>query len=280
MSMKQLVRHGGRVCLLLIQLQVIALADELPEKNVPIKNQDLQRLAEIFFPSGAPDIQGNPWVALEVGPSNSSTTKTGWLIEDSDHELQLLDWNGNRHCLRKPKVDETRPKIDSDGTKWIPLERIQQADHSVAWEVEKKDYLALSKEFLAQGVPLSSDEKKPDENNPERNNVYAGVSDRFLLAHNVLNAARYSYYAHLLGKREHAAELYRHAMKARSKYAGRYNPGSEERAVSQFCGGAVRVATPQRCDLFCSSRGIETTTSHGLGIHCRHQTSFAPGKIQ
>ena len=137
----------------------------------------------------------------------------GWLIEDGPKEIALLDWDGELHKLRKPTPDEKRPTIKEEQDGSFLLSNIREADHTVAWKVGPEDYAARSKKFLADGLPKDKDTK----------DVFGDVNRRFGLKDHVIEAARFAHYAHQLGDKEQASELYVHACKAQRTYHDRYS---------------------------------------------------------
>ena len=183
---------------------------------------DFDKLAEVFAPPGTPSIKGKSGVSVDTGPANFSTKWQGWLLLDSPEQITIIDRYGDVQKLRKPAKTEDRPKVKQEKSGGVLLETLQQADFSVAWEVRPEDYFASSKKFLADGLPKERDR----DGSP---GAWSVAADRFGLADQVIEAARYAHVAHLLGEKKHAAELYRHAEQAYKKYAEHYVFGGDKK---------------------------------------------------
>jgi hypothetical protein len=158
---------------------------------------DFDRLAEIFSPPGTPSVQDKKRVAVDVGPTNASATRTGWVIEDGPTELTLFDTDGDLLKLRKPGPAEKRPTLPTDKDGSMPFDRYLEADRSVAWAVRPDDFAAAQK-FLDAGVP------EYKEGGPLRD-LSRG---RFTLQAHVVSAARLAHFARQAGDGELAAKLY------------------------------------------------------------------------
>jgi hypothetical protein len=190
---------------------------------------EFERLAEIFAPRGRPGIKGESWVTVDVGPANWRSDLHGWLIKDGLKEIELLDWYGELHKLRKPAANEIRPAVQEEKNGGILWSSIQQADRSVAWQVRPADYGARSKKFLGEmGPPTLIDLA-----------IAASVDQRFWLADEVVDSARYAHYAHQLGQVEHAADLYAYALKAQKQYADSYMPRGNPMPLHEFVAGRI-----------------------------------------
>src|SRR5260370_3844814 len=242
MQLPLLVRLCSSVCLLLGLGLVGEAAQPLqpkPADNKAPLPADFERLAEIFAPPGTPSVEGKAWVAVDTRPANYPFDLYGWLIHDRPKEIILLDWYGELHKHSKPGADEKRPKIIQEKNGGFRLDKIQQADHSVAWRVRPEDFAAKTRKFLADGLPEDKETK----------GVFGMVHQRFGLADYVIEAARFAHVAHQLGHKAQAVKLYAQASNAYKKYADSYSGGFEkagplhvfvaDRIASGFRNGAI-----------------------------------------
>jgi hypothetical protein len=196
---------------------------------------DFDRLAQVFAPPGTPSVKDRKWVTIDVGPTNASATRTGWLVKDGPTELSLLDGDGDLLQVRKPGPGEKRPTLPTNKDGSIPFGRYREADRSVAWAVRPDDFAAAAKKFLATGVP------EYKEGGPFRD-MSRG---RFALQAHVVDAARLAHFARQAGAAELADKLYAHAAEAYATYQGRYGGGFEKKGeLHEFV--ADRVASSER----------------------------------
>jgi hypothetical protein len=212
-----------------------------PADNKAIEKAEFERLAEIFAPPGTPSIKDKSWVTVDIGPANWKSDLNGWLIKDGAKEIDLLGWYGELHKLRKPAANEKRPSIKEEKDVGILWSAIHQADCSVAWQVRAADYGAKSKKFLGDGMPKEKDDR----------NIFGSVNQRFGLADHVVDSARHACYALQLGKDNHAADLYAHAVEAQKQYAHSYL--GLEMPLHQFV--AERIASGRCNGAICSAHG-------------------------
>jgi hypothetical protein len=229
-------RHYSNVCLFLGLTVIGVTAQPMPAPAEDRNPQptDFERLAEVLAPAGTPSIKGKGWVAVDTGPANHRSELQGWLIEDGAKEITILDWYGELHKLRKPAADEKRPTIKPEEDGGLLLGKIREADYSVAWMVRPEDFAAKSKKFLADGLP---DDKQSD-------GVYGFVHQKYALESHIIDAARFAHFAHQLGQKALAAELYVHACEGQKVYQGRYI--AEDKVASIHLFVANRIASGRR----------------------------------
>jgi hypothetical protein len=189
-----------------------------PAEKKPVGKPEFEQLADIFAPPATPSIKDKSWVTVDVGPTNWKSDLHGWVISDTPKEIELLDWYGEMHKLRKPAASAKRPAIKEEKDGSILWSEGQNADRSVAWQVRATDYGAKSKKFLEDGMPKEKDNR----------NIFSSVNQRFGLADHVVDSARHAHFAHQLGKDRHAAELYAHALKSQKKYSDSYVGGFDK----------------------------------------------------
>jgi hypothetical protein len=203
---------------------------------------ELTRLLEVYEAIGMTDVKGKKWVTVDAGPKKDAVQLTGWLVAETPSELTVLELDGGRETIRKPKSGEQRPEKNiTDGRNTIPLDEYVAAarKNRVVWAVEKGDYKTFVTKFLDAGVP------DPDRKKDRREDVYTFVLDRYELSGHVDVACRYGCWAHLQGDDELAIKLLAQAEEARVKYVGRYI-GDEETTKSLALFVANHIAKSRR----------------------------------
>jgi len=181
--------------------------------------EDFQVLEEIFALPGRHSIVGKPWVVADTGPENLSYSLRGWILKETDERVLLGGWENKFHWLRKPRLDETRPRLQEEDGGWILIPEIDSIDRSVIWGYQREDFLESSQAFLEAGIPKEIEK--------ENEGVLASINrmnqERWNLTNRAVNGARYAYYAHLLGEKEHAKDLYATSVAAHETYSRRFH---------------------------------------------------------
>ncbi|MEM6258626.1 MAG: hypothetical protein AAGI37_09975 [Planctomycetota bacterium] len=183
-----------------------------------IGEDDFKRLSKIFTQPEAQLIKGKPWVIVDIGPANFEFDRRGWLINNEDKRIELVDLHGELHQFRKPGADEQRPRINEGPEGRFSWANLQNADYSAAWRVRVADYDAECKVFLEEGIPQENSE----------GDIFGHVNQRFSLADHVVEAARHAHFTYQLGDTDQAIGLYEHALKVQEKYSSHYVVGSEK----------------------------------------------------
>jgi hypothetical protein len=226
------MRGTSAALLIYVGIASPAIAETSPRSG------DLDNLARIFAPRGTPSIQGKTWVAVDTGPANQPFKLQGWLLQEDAKQITLLDWYGEVHRLRKPSAGDMRPSLKDEKVYRILTGDNGEVDYSVAWKIEPEEFATKSKKFLAAGLPKEGNREGVP-------GAWSMANDRFGLAHHVIEAARHAHFAHQLGQKELAAELYGHAELAYKKYADHYGFGGDKKAkLHEFV--AERLASNHR----------------------------------
>lgn len=196
---------------------------------------DFRHLADVFSPPGTPGVTGKKRVVIDVGPTNASATRTGWLVEDGPKGLTLLGADGDLLRLSKPGPGEKRPTLPTAKDGSMPFDLYWEADRSVAWAVRPDAFAAAAKKFLDAGIP------EYKEGGPGRDMSHG----RFTLQTHVVDAARFAHFARQAGDGDLAARLHARAAEAYATYQDRYVGGSEKTGdLHEFV--ADRVASRER----------------------------------
>ncbi|MEM9346110.1 MAG: hypothetical protein AAGB26_05795 [Planctomycetota bacterium] len=234
------------------------------EGEKPIGENDFERLSEVFTQPDVALIKGKPWVIVDVGPADFSFDRRGWLINDGDKRIELVDLQGELHRFRRPGEDEQRPRINEDPEGKFLWADLQNADYATAWRVHVASYESENETFLEKGMPQEEGD----------DGIFSDVNQRFTLADHVVEAARHAHFTYQLGGIDHAEALYKHALEAQGKYSGRYATGAKnpvplhtfvvDRIASGLSNGGIFLAHGKapRKDLLSRWRRITSLPDH------------------
>lgn len=194
--------------------------------------EDLQVLEEIFALPGGHSIVGKPWVVADTGPENAPYSLQGWILKETNERVLLWEWEGKLHVLRKPGLNETRPRLPEIDGLGVLIPEIWLIDRSVVWGYQREDFLERSQAYLAEGQPKEIDLKEDD-----KENLFAGFNrrnqERWDLCDRAVNSARYAHCARLMGEKQHAEALLKDSQVAYERFFGRYLH-EERRSYSVF----------------------------------------------
>lgn len=153
-------------------------------------------------------------MVFDRGPSNDPIEIHGWLLEDHERYIRVLDDHGEIHKLRKPKNGETRARLPEASDGGVYLKDIREADISVLWGMAPQDFDSRSDAFLAGGAPSEED---------VRRGILLQTAYLYTLTKNhILEAARYAYLAEKRGRKNHAAKLWGHAKSTHKAFNRRW----------------------------------------------------------
>ncbi len=207
-------------CVLLL-LRVIGhtvFAEEPKTDLSKAEQQQFEGLAEIFSPPGTPSIKGKKWVEVDFGPANWSSQVLGWLIEDTDSEVVIMNSQGELQRYKKPLSSEKRPDITDDQKVPFAFQK-PPVDRSIAWKVQSQDFPAMCQKFIEAGVPKDTFNK---------DTVFKMINDQVSEEWHVVEAARYAHFAHQAGHSVLSLDLVHEATKtiklAQQKNYGNRNP--------------------------------------------------------
>lgn len=165
--------------------------------------KDYGRFGKVFYPVGLSEFWEKPWVEAETGPANWTREIRGWLLDDRERQVLILDVGGNTHILRKPEPMEVRRRLPEQMGGWVSFDDTRDEDFTVLWGMKLLNFDEQSDMFLKEGAPK-------EEDLPE-NILMPMLVHRGQLERHVINAVRYAYLAEKRGRDQHAADLYAHA---------------------------------------------------------------------
>lgn len=170
----------------------------------------IEQLAILYAPADTPNIAEKPYVEIDTGPANYSRSKNGWLIEQDEQQLLLLDWGGEFHRLKKAATQE-RPLIPQDEN-GVFLSDLEKADFSIVWGIELRDLKQEIEDYLK--------ETKAEQVEQEPKDVWEMSAQRYKAEDEVAKAAHFAFVAHVHGYKQEARELYRYAEKSQEHLRG------------------------------------------------------------
>lgn len=207
-------RHLAHVFLFVLAYVLLSIADLGMLSAAEPEAKDYERFAKVFYPDGLGEFWERPWVEVETGPANRTRNTQGWLLEERERHVLILDFEGEIHTLRKPAIDEQRPRLPEKDGGFVSSEDIRDANFSVLWGMTLENFDEKSDEFLKEGAP--NEEDIPD-------NILNSIAvHRSRMKQHIVNAARYAYLAKMQGRDEHAAELYGHAKSNHHEFIRRW----------------------------------------------------------
>jgi hypothetical protein len=171
--------------------------------SVAEQKAELAKLREIFASVDKLPAKRARWVEVQAGPAEQKTWRRGWLLCESDAEIQLLTQDGGKRTFDKKKLAAKKP----------PSEFIW----SDAWAVRNGDFAKYCRDFMAQ-------KKKKVKEDPNEFGVFRFQRDRAEADTAVVNAALLACWASATGHDELARRLLNRALdkleERRSTYPG------------------------------------------------------------
>jgi hypothetical protein len=163
---------------------------------------ELAKLRAIFASVDKLPPRNARWVEVQAGSATGKTWHKGWLLRESDHEIQLLNEQGWKESLDKKKLAAKRPPAE-----------FQWSD---AWAVRNADFPRYCRDFLVA--------KKKVKDIPHEPGAYRFQRELAAADAAVVDSARLACWASVTGNEELARQLLKRAVdrlqKRRSTYIG------------------------------------------------------------
>jgi hypothetical protein len=142
-----------------------------PRSRAPHGNEgvELAKLREIFASVDNLPAKDARWVEVQAGPSEHKTWHKGWLLRESETEIQLLTEHGWKQTFDKKKLAAGKPPIEFT---W-----------SDAWAVRNADFAKHCRDFLVE-------KKKEVKDDPNEIGVYRFQRERAVADAAVVDSAR------------------------------------------------------------------------------------------
>jgi hypothetical protein len=190
------------------------------QADVPLTGEEqkaeLAKLREIFASVDKLPPKDARWVEVQAGPAEEKTWHKGWLLRESEAEIQLLTEHGRKETFDRSKLAARKPPTEF---KW-----------SDAWAVRNADFALHCRDFMAE-------KKKEARDDPKEFGVYRFQRERAEADDAVVDSARLACWASATGNEELARRLLKRAVdklrERRSTYGGL--PASDK--VHQFVAG-------------------------------------------
>ncbi len=178
--------HGSqRLTLLAMTIWVVSTqswsrADE-KQPDVPRtgaeQKSELAKLREIFASVDKLPAKDARWVEVQVGSAKAKTWQMGWLLHESDAEIQLLTEQGTKETFDKKKLTAKKPPTEFE---WRDV-----------WAVRNADFTKDCRDFLTE-------KKKDVKDDPTEGGVYRLQRDRARADAAVVDAARLASWANAI----------------------------------------------------------------------------------
>jgi hypothetical protein len=171
--------------------------------TVQEQKSELAKLREVFASVDRLPAKGARWVEVQAGPAEQKTWYKGWLLRESETEIQLLTQHGWKETFNKKRLAAKRPPAEFT---W-----------SDAWAVRYADFAQYCQGFMAT-------KKKQVEDNPNEIGVFRFQRERAAADAAVVDSARLASWASATGNDELARQLLKRAedklRERRSTYIG------------------------------------------------------------
>jgi hypothetical protein len=183
--------------------------------SIEEQKSELTKLHEVFASVDKLPAKDARWVEVEAGSAKDKTWHKGWLLRESDTEIQLATEHGWKETFDKKKLAAKRPPTE-----------FQRSD---VWAVRNADFAGYCRDFMAQKKKVKDD---PNELGLHRFQRELAAADAA-----VVDSARLACWASATGNEELARQLLKRAVDKlqarRSTYMGL--PASNN--VHQFVAG-------------------------------------------
>ena len=176
-----------------------------PQVPLSVEEQkaELSKLREIFSSVDKLAAKSARWVEVQAGPAGPKTWYKGWLLRESETEIQLLTERGRNKTFDKKKLAAKKPPAEFT---W-----------SDAWAVRNGDFAKYCRDFLSK-------KKKESKDDADEIGVYRFQRERAEADAAVIDAARLACWASATGNEELAEKLLKRAidkfLERRSRYEG------------------------------------------------------------
>src|SRR5262249_21183334 len=145
------------------------------------QKSELAKLREIFASVDKLLAKGARWVEVQAGAAKHKAWHHGWLLRETDDEIEILSTDGWKAMFDKKKLRTKKPDAEFE--------------YSDVWEVRDGDFEKFCHAFLTK----KKEERKED---PNELGVYRMLGERMELEGAVVNAARLACWADVMGKDE------------------------------------------------------------------------------
>jgi hypothetical protein len=176
---------------------------------------ELAKLREIFASVDELPAKDARWVEVQAGSAERKTWHPGWLLRESEAEIQLLTGHGWKETFDKKKLAAKKPPTEF---KW-----------SDAWAVRNADFAKHCRDFMA--------EKKQTKDDPNEIGVYRFQRERREADAAVVDSAQLACWASATGNEELARLLLQRAMAKLRERLSRYPGLPTSNQVHQFVAG-------------------------------------------
>jgi hypothetical protein len=145
--------------------------NEKPRAPLTAEEQqaELAKLREIFASVDMLPARDARWVEVETGPAEAKTWQKGWLLQESDTEIKLLEDSGWPQTFDKKKPTAKKAPTEVE----LPH----------AWAVRNADFAKHCREFM-------TDKKKEDKEDSHELGVYRFQRERAAADAAVVDSAR------------------------------------------------------------------------------------------
>jgi hypothetical protein len=198
----------------------LGLCDEAATPPKP-ELDETGKLDLIFQASDGARVKGKRWVVIDTGPVDWKGERLGWLLEEREDKLTLLDDVGWVLILQKPSKGQQKPKT----AKNVLLEQFLTPKDRIAWEVRDGDFATFCKKHLTKGLPDLFYERK---------GFRMMDGGRGGLAGWIIITTRYGCWARQTGQTELAEKLFAQAKKGQELYGKRFGWGDERSSLHLF----------------------------------------------